>query len=122
MKTIEGFLPQIKTALAYDGYAHSVEDVAQKLREGAAQLFVLRDGLIITQLDFQPQQKRLRFWIAAGELEDVLELSERVCEWGRAQGCEVAILEGRRGWERVLEAQKWVKAPVITMYRDLSNE
>lgn len=39
-------------------------------------------------------------WVAAGELEEVIELVERVCEDAKQAGLSCVSYVGRRGWVR----------------------
>lgn len=101
-------IEKLERALEMGGGTHTVEDVVSQLDEGHAQLW-LGDGdaVIVTQINDNPQVKVLHFWLAAGELQQVVELSEQVLEWGRSVGCERATLSGRRGWVRALADHGW---------------
>lgn len=110
----------LKDALAHGGGSHTIADVAELIRQGHAQLWTSEGAAIVTEVHDTPQLRRLHFWLATGELPAVIELSEKIIEWGRAQGCHRATLAGRRGWERAL-GPKW-RPELTVMGRDLSVE
>lgn len=115
MKTVADFLPKLERALALAGDTHTVADVAYEVETGEAQLWVEGDGMLVTQIDFKPRERILIFWLAAGDMDDVLKLEEIASAWGREVGCTRAQMAGRRGWERALADRGWQRAPV-TMY------
>lgn len=75
-------------------------------------------AVIITEIDGAPRAKVLRFWLATGELEEVIALSRGVLEWGKRIGCTQATFAGRRGWEKVLGAEGW-SPKLIVMTREI---
>lgn len=114
-KNVLDFLPQLEKALSYTG-THTVHDVKDQIEAGRAQLWVEGDGLVITQVDLVPRGKVLRFWLAAGKLEDVLTLAEALYQWGRDIGCHKAVFTGRRGWAKPLAAHDWTEARELRLY------
>lgn len=100
-------LDGIEKALAVGGGTHGVMDVLQQLSKGGAQLWTDEDALIITEVHDAPKLRELRFWIATGKLDAVIQLSKRVLDWGREMGCDQAVLTGRRGWVKPLAAEGW---------------
>ncbi|HKJ87167.1 MAG TPA: hypothetical protein VKA48_01420 [Gammaproteobacteria bacterium] len=111
---------ELEKALALDG-GHTLGDVIQLALERKAQVWESERAVIVTQIHDAPRQRTLHFWLAAGELADVVELSHEVLEWGRAVGCQRATLAGRKGWERVLETEGWSYELTI-LGRDLGGE
>lgn len=106
MKTILDFLPKVERALGYVG-TYSAQEMAAEVLEGRAQLWQEGEAMIVTQLDAKPRETVLRFWVAAGEMDDVLALAEKVYEWGRSVGCQRAMFIGRKGWEKPLSTHGW---------------
>lgn len=109
---------QLEAALAHGGGAHSLEDVADAVARHDAQIWEAPGALLITEVHNAPQLKELHFWLAAGELEPVLALSEHVMIWGRALGCTAATLTGRKGWTKVMQRRGW-NSQMVTMGRKL---
>jgi hypothetical protein len=75
---------------------------------------------LVTEIVETPKMREIHFWLAAGELDEVTALSERVIVWARMNGCERATLAGRRGWERALASTAW-KPELVLMGRDISD-
>lgn len=121
MKTILDFLPQVERALGYAD-TYDVREMAQEIREGRAQLWQEGDAMIVTQLDHKPRETILRFWVAAGEMEPVLALAEKVYAWGREIGCRRAMFVGRRGWEKPLATHGWEPNKRLVLFeKDLTD-
>ena len=94
-------------ALQHSGGTHTLQDVADSVESGRAQFWTEGNAAIITELRETPQVKVLHFWLATGELEDVISLSEKIIDWGRHNGYKRATLAGRKGWEKVLALTGW---------------
>lgn len=112
--SVERFRPGIEKALALTG-THDLNDMLKRILAGDAQVWVKDEAFIVTEVVDFPQKKVLRFWLATGELEDCLALARRIETWGKKQGCELAMLYGRRGWTKPLRAEGWTeKIAVLT--------
>lgn len=120
-RTVEDFLPKLEKALELAGDTHTVADVAYEVERGEAQLWVEGDGMLVTQLDYKPHEVILIFWLAAGDMEDVLGLEELASAWGREIGCTRARMTGRKGWARVLADRGWEQAPAVMYEKALAN-
>lgn len=118
-KTVLDFLPQLKTALDHAGNTHTIQDVAELVLAGQAELWVEGDGLIITEIEEYPQGPVLRCWLAAGDMDDVLSLLPRVYGYGRWRGCEKVTMLGRKGWKRVLADEGWEDTNLVQMERNI---
>lgn len=97
----------IEDALRQGHDGHTVADVLDAIERGDAQLWCNADGVLITEVHHTPRALVLHFWLAAGELHAVIELSNDAMKWGRVIGCTRATLTGRRGWERALRNEGW---------------
>lgn len=117
---IAHFAEDIEKALALAGGGYTLRDVAMEIVQGGAQLWVRDHGLIITQVCEEPAGRYLLFWIAAGDMSDVLGLLDDIYAWARSEGMTRAIFRGRRGWQRVLEDDGWrANRNLVTYERDL---
>ena len=97
----------LEKALVHSGGTHTLRDVAEQIERGKAQYWTEGNAAIVTEIREEPQMNVLHFWLATGELEEVIALSEKVIDWGRDMGCEGASLTGRKGWEKVLATRGW---------------
>lgn len=100
---------KLQRALDVAGNTHSVQDVADAVRSGEAQLWESESGesFALSSIDEYPQKRVVRIWLAAGNIAEVIELSEDIVVWGKSHGCSHAILSGRKGWERVGKDLGW---------------
>lgn len=111
-------LEGLDTALMHGGGSHSLAHVFAAVGRGDAQLWVEADACIVTEVNDAPNHRELHFWLATGTLDDLITLSNKVMDWGRSMGCEVATLTGRRGWTKALVSEGW-EPHVVTMGRRL---
>lgn len=88
------------------------DDLLRLVDEDRAIVLGDEAGVVVVQLT---KKDELVFWLAAGELETVLEYEQAVCEWARGRGIRAAVMEGRRGWEKALRTRGW--KPTRTVYR-----
>ena len=74
------------------------------LAEGLVQKWKAADGsVVVTEVLEDPAGRYCLIWLAEGDINELLELHERIVEWARAEGCNRIRVGGRRGWGRVLE-------------------
>lgn len=98
---------QLERALALDGGGYTLGDVQVLIQQEMVQLWEAPDAVLITEVHDLPRFRSIHFWLAAGELESVIELSHQALKWARLIGCTRATLAGRKGWERVLADEGW---------------
>lgn len=103
----------IEAALKHGGDTHSIHDVEALVAGQYAQLWQTERACIVTEVDQAPGAKTLRFWLATGDLEEVIVMSRGIEDWGRRQGCTRSEFAGRRGWERVLAAEGWSPSLIV---------
>ena len=103
----------LQKALDLAGGTHTMDDVVEQIAAGDAQLWTDGESVVVTEIHQTPRKRVLHFWLAAGNLDAVVRLSDQATEWGKTMGCEMATLVGRRGWERALTG--WT--PTLTLMR-----
>ena len=109
--------PGIEEALRRCGDDATVIDVAQEVVSGYAQVWGNHKALIITKL----YGDCIHFWIATGEKEAVIKLSNDILAWGRDHGFTKATLTGRKGWVRALQQEGWRQQAVL-MEKPINGE
>lgn len=107
----------IESALAYSGGTHTFDDVAQMVIEGKAQIWPAQRGVAITEIIEYPRKRVLHVFLAAGELDQLLDMIQSAEDWGRTQGCTSLTMSGRFGWQRVLDKHGF-KPVLVTMERE----
>ncbi len=110
----------LEKALLHSGGTHSLRDVADQITQGDAQLWAEESAVLVTQIVETPKMRILHFWLAAGEMDEVITLTEKVIKWGSKNGCERATLTGRKGWERALASTDW-EPELVLMGRNITD-
>lgn len=113
MEGLERFRPGLEKALKLGGDTHTVRDVVEMILDNRAQIWIVGNALIVTEVLQFPRKRVLRFWLATGNGEDCIAVSRRVLEWGKEQGCDLAMITGRRGWVRALRDEGWTETMTV---------
>lgn len=94
--------PWLQAALDRDIGTHDIDDVWQAIERGEAQFWPLAKSAIVTVVEDYPKGKALRWWLAGGELAELVPHESIISAWAIGQGCKMAFVGGRRGWVRAL--------------------
>lgn len=92
----------IADALEYSGGTHTVDDVVEGIVSGRMQLWPAERGCAVTEVISYPRKKVLHVFLAAGEMDQIVDMLDSAKAWGRDQGCDAFTIAGRKGWKRVL--------------------
>lgn len=99
----ERLTPHIEAALAHAGNTHTPADVWAAIERRDAQFWPLHDSVIVTEIVSYPAGRSVRFWLAGGNLDELLEAEPLVTRWAKENyGCTRAEVIGRKGWVRKL--------------------
>jgi hypothetical protein len=91
----------------------------ERVKTGHAQVWIDEDAVLLTQL---PDSGELNIWIAAGKMEQAIELSRDACWWAKHElGLTTAYFTGRRGWARVRSVinDGWVRRGTDLFIKEL---
>ena len=102
--------PLIAAALRHARGTHALDDVWAAVAAGEAQFWPAAASAVVTEIHRFPRRSALHFWLVGGELTELLAMLPHVESWGRAQGCDLFTLAGRRGWARALRSRGYVPA------------
>lgn len=95
--------PMLEKALAYQK-EHSIEDVADAIDRGDAQLWCGDKSVLVTEMLKYPRRKVCRIWLASGEKDElVYRMLPDVETWAASRGCAAVEVVGRKGWLRLLD-------------------
>lgn len=94
--------PHVVSALAHCGDTHTSADVLAMVDAGEAVLYVGKRSAIVTQELNLPRGPQLHFWLAAGDLGEVVEMVQNIESEAHDRGIKHLSLVGRRGWKQVL--------------------
>ena len=82
-----------------------IEDVEAALSKGEAILWPGQKCAIVSEFVTYPSGERAsQVMSAGGDLDEILAMIPGMEAFARLNGCSQSIVEGRRGWERVLKA------------------
>lgn len=112
------FRDQLITAHRTDLYPPEWLD-AQVANGLAVPIIGERSAMLVGARIYPSGQKVGVIKAGAGNLDELIhELAPRAEQWGREQGCNMALLEGRPGWERALKNHGWSTHQVV-LVKDL---
>jgi len=112
---LERCRPWIEDAIKRSGNLNTWAEVCAGIRSGKMQLWPTERGCIITEIVVYHDTNALHVFLAGGELDEILQMTENVKEWAKLQGCSFASFDGRFGWQKPLEKIGW-KPHSITMH------
>lgn len=87
-----------------EGSFTTAEDVRVALAENRAQIWPGSRSVIVTEINAYPNQKVVRVWVAGGDMDEIVAMAPGIEAWARLQGCSSVVVEGRKGWEKVLKS------------------
>ena len=91
-KAFKRAAPLIEKALKYQD-THTLDDVECGEK-----------SVIVTEINDYPTGKRARIWLAAGEMDELVnDMLPDVEAWAQGGGCVSITIVGRKGWLRKLK-------------------
>lgn len=110
----------IESALAYGSGTHTFDDIVELVESGRAQFWPGLNSAVVTQIDRQPRRNVLYFFLAGGNLAELEAMEPLILEWGREQGCTLAAMLGRPGWERTFMQRSGWKSSLKMFEKELT--
>lgn len=96
--------PYLMAAIDYNGGECSLADVYDGIRSGAYALMGGKASALVLEPVAHPSGKRvLNFFLAGGDLEELKQMEQQVCQWARVEGYDSVAIFGRRGWLKRLD-------------------
>lgn len=117
MSIIDDNRHHIEAALAYSGGTHDFDDVKQSIISGQMQIWPAARGCAVTEIVVYPKKQVLHVFLAAGEMDQIVDMIDSAVEWGKQQGCVGMTIAGRHGWSRVL-AKHGYKAVMTVLEKE----
>ena len=96
-------------AAALDPRLYTIEHLDSLVLSMRAQCWFGEDAAIVTELREYPTRARaIHGLVAAGDFEEIAgTLIPRAEQWARSIGCDLALVESRPGWARVLRSSDY---------------
>lgn len=84
---------------------YQIEYVDWLLNTGRAGIFFSDNAAIVVEIrTFPTGTQAVSGLVAAGSKQEIVEqLIPQAEAWGKANGCEIALIESRAGWEREMK-------------------
>ncbi len=98
---------RILDAIEQAGGMYTIESIEADILAGRKQLWVGDKALVVTEVSTYPKARVMWVLLAAGDLEGVMALQEQGAAWGRSVGCMRMVMDGRKGWAKVLPRYGW---------------
>lgn len=99
----------MQAALDKSPSGFTIRDVLDRIAQGRALLWTNRKSAAVTHTE-----STLVCWLAGGDRNELLEMLEQAEALAREQGLEgVCVIDGRKGWERVLSPLGYEKQTVL---------
>lgn len=101
------------------GNIYTISDIVELVRSHKMQWWQDGDLVSITQISDFPQKRILICVATFGAWTEpaAQRLHNKITEFGRAEGCEHFITEGRKGWEKVLGKMGWKTTGITLRYK-----
>lgn len=87
------------------GPLHTFDHIRELVETGLVQVWFGERSVMLTERQSYGEIEAIQCFMAAGDQVEIDEVLRPAIEaWGRAEGCDLALVEAsRRGWERVLK-------------------
>lgn len=99
-------IPFLEAALGYADGTHTVDDVRAAIEGGKAQFWPGEKSAVVTEILTFPRKKVCHYWLAGGDLDELLDMEPSIETWAKAIGCESMTIAGRPGWHRALKGYR----------------
>lgn len=86
------------------GGEHDLAHVLDEIKAGRAFLFAGERSAVVVEV----HGLVLHFWLAGGELAEIVSIVVGVEAFGRGHGFQMTTIKGRKGWQRVLRSRGYV--------------
>lgn len=93
----------LSDALKRAGDTHSVDDVIEMIENGDARLYKRKKSTVVTQEFDLPAARQLHFWLAGGDLDDLIQAEREIVEDAKERGINKVTIIGRPGWQKKLD-------------------
>lgn len=114
--------PLIERALKYQD-EHDLDSIKRAIFKKQAQLWEGEKSVIVTEINEYPLCKKLRIWVAAGDMTELTEeMLPEVENFAKRENCYAVDIVGRKGWTKVLNEKGYQPIPLTILEKDLRDE
>lgn len=92
---------------------YSLDDIIAELKAGNLAYIGDDKNCFILQIIQSPRKKWCNVLLAAGELEEVMTLSDKVFEYAKLNGCTEVRTQARFGWLKEFKKRNWKPHAIV---------
>lgn len=111
----------IKSALELSGGTHTYADIVEGVTHKRYQFWPGTRSCIVTEVVQYPRKKVCHCFLAAGDLDEIMSMRTWVENWAGSIGCQLATINGRKGWAKVL-ADEGYSSVSYQLQKDLGGK
>lgn len=111
----------LEPALRHGGNTHALKDILLGILRGSYQLWPAENSVVVTEILEYPRRRVINYFLAGGNLKELREMRESVEAWAIANGCDGAILTGRKGWVRSFLSDAGYDGEHVTMTKEFGD-
>jgi hypothetical protein len=98
------FRDRFAEAMAESDSLYTIDELEQRIATHRAYLFAGKNAAVVGQVEPYPGgAQAMQISWACGDLGEILSLAPGIEAMARMVGCTVMIVEGQKGWERLLK-------------------
>lgn len=98
------FKDRFAEAMEDDASLYTIEDLEQRIATRRAFLFAGKESAVVAEVvDYPGGAKAMQMLWSCGDLGEIVALAPGIEAMARMVGCTKMIVEGQKGWERVLK-------------------
>lgn len=107
LAALRKFELDICRALEYGNNSHSFDDIVRLVLDGSVDMYEFPNSVIIMELTHYPNFSVYHGFIAAGDLQEILDAHTMMFKEARLRGAKYLSIAGRRGWEKAMRNHGW---------------
>lgn len=93
--------------------AYDVDDIKARVKDGRLQSWQRGQSVVVTEVLSFPRKQIVNILLAAGNLEEIMDLQDDIAQWAKEIGCDRMMMSGRHGWSKVLPKYGWTNGRCI---------
>ena len=103
----------VNQALKHGNGEYIEADIFDALINARMQLWWGDETILVTELVKHPQKTICNAFLAAGKMDEIAKALPRIELWAKAQGADMAVVRGRKGWKRALAAKGYSETHTV---------
>jgi len=102
----------IEASLARTGTGDTFDDITVGVMRNEYHFYPLPNAVVIAQVLQHRHSREYYIYLAGGDLKEILDFQDKLCEAAYNHGCTRLTMTGRKGWAKPLKNQGWRETAV----------